>query len=93
MILRIINKAKYPYCLFCKNKLIGDNFVEIDSQLISGSKTNRQRFKYPIHLTCGYKFLKKIRKPDKETGKMITLLECNYMKEILCESLSMEKAK
>ena len=88
MSLKIIKtKAKRPFCIFCKKKLIGNRFLEINTNLMKG---NKKRWIYQIHLSCGYNFIKQLHKPTAEDKKMFNLLEKRYKKEMIVESLEKE---
>ena len=94
--MRIIKNPKEPskFCMFCKNKLDGNIFCQIDFPEIIGRKRRTdewtkewRKYKYEIHLSCGLTFLKKLQTPSIQDKKLIEILETNYAKQRIAENL------
>lgn len=88
--MKIVKKSKDRYCMFCKRELKGEPFCEINTVLMMGCSDDEpkgDRFIHQIHLSCGYKFLKKLKNPDSDSKKLIEEIESKYLKELIIDNL------
>ena len=91
--MKITKKSNNTYCIFCKRVLDGGElFCEIDVPLVdclkSGSKLEGKRFIHQIHLSCGYRYLKKLKNPSQGDKKLIREIENKYLKELIIDNLN-----
>jgi hypothetical protein len=86
--MRIVKNKKDKNCLFCAHKLLGNNFLEVNTPFLkNNSGNNRRRFSHQCHLSCGYEFLKQLTNKNKKDEEIIKILEEKYPKQIILEKL------
>jgi hypothetical protein len=80
LITKIGKLDKLRKCSFCHRKLSKEKIIcqvwWVDTRL-------SETFRHKLHLSCFYKFLKELEKPEKEHREIIKILETKYPKEII----------
>lgn len=83
MKVKIIKRTDKVFCVFCRRKLTGNIFLDIESPFKNISAEDS----YTLHISCGYHFLKSFKKMNRQEYKIMTLLETKYAKELAIDML------